>query len=357
MLTIFAPSEVWAIWPRRSDFEGLLTVIRSSLKRILLAHTLFTILFALLLVCANFYNFEAIVYSISCLFIIINLLFWLIFAKGLNSINSITRELANRAPNHLEPVTIRHAHKEIKPLIKELNKLLARLKDGFEREKRFAADAAHELRTPLAALKVHAQVALNSNDIDEKNTALEKLITGVNRGTHIVQQLLTMSKLFPDVIKRDDMEDTDLVKITREILAMHAPTAIDKKIQLEFDEGNHDFHLKGNSTALSILVNNLIDNSIRYCKENNFIYVRLYQQKNNIVLEVRDTGPGIPKALRPRVFERFFRVLGNKSPGSGLGLSIVKQICELHRGRVTLKSPKKGTGLIVSVFFPHASTH
>lgn len=326
--------------------------MKSSLRRILVTHLIFTIIFSLLLIAANYFDFEPLVYSISSLFILLNIFFWFIIAKELKSINLITKELANRAPNHLEPVSIKHYPTEIKPVVNELNKLLARLKEGFEREKRFAADAAHELRTPLAALKVQAQVALNSNDMAEKNTALEKLITSVNRGTHIVQQLLTMSKLFPDTITQNELEEIDLAKITREILAMHAPTAVSKKIQLEFDAGPTPILFKGNPTAISILVNNLIDNSIRYCQQNDLIVVSIYQKKNSATLEVKDTGPGIPKAFRSRVFERFFRVLGNKSPGSGLGLAIVKQICELHHGRVTLKAPKKGTGLIVSVLFP-----
>lgn len=280
------------------------------------------------------------------------LLIWIIIGRGLDSLDKVAKEVANRAPSHLEPVDLQEIPEEIKPVIDELNKLFFRLKEGFEREKRFAADAAHELRTPLAALKTQAQVALNSNDIEEKNQALQKLIASVNRSTHIVQQLLTMSRLVPEATPIDGTDEVNLSRLTREILAMLAPSAVEKQIDLEFESTSENLSVYGNPTALGILIRNLVDNSIRYCNEHGHIKVRLSQKQNEILLEVRDDGPGIPAELRSRVFERFFRVLGNKSPGSGLGLAIVQQICALHNGRVILDAPKKGTGLIVKVFLP-----
>jgi two-component system sensor histidine kinase QseC len=280
------------------------------------------------------------------------LLIWIIIGRGLDSLEKVAEEVANRAPSHLEPVDLHEVPEEIKPVIDELNKLFFRLKEGFEREKRFAADAAHELRTPLAALKAQAQVALNSNDIEEKNVALQKLIASVNRSTHIVQQLLTMSKLVPEATNLDEEDEVNLEKLTRDILAMLAPFAVEKQIELEFEHEANIPPILGNATALGILIRNLVDNAIRYTHENGRIMVQLLKQRNEVVLEVCDTGPGIPPELQARVFERFFRVLGNKSPGSGLGLAIVQQICELHGGRVVLASPKIGTGLIVRVYLP-----
>jgi two-component system sensor histidine kinase QseC len=280
------------------------------------------------------------------------LLIWIIIGRGLDSLDKVAEEVANRAPTHLEPVDLHEVPEEIKPVIDELNKLFYRLKEGFEREKRFAADAAHELRTPLAALKAQAQVALNSNDIEEKNQALQKLIASVNRSTHIVQQLLTMSRLVPEATSLNDEDEVNLGKLTREILAMLAPSAVEKQIELEFESDDKIPKISGNPTALGILVRNLVDNAIRYCSENGRVIVRLLKQNNELVLEVADNGPGIPPELQARVFERFFRVLGNKSPGSGLGLAIVQQICDLHGGRVVLDSPKIGTGLVVRVYLP-----
>jgi two-component system, OmpR family, sensor histidine kinase QseC len=280
------------------------------------------------------------------------LLIWIIIGRGLDSLEKVAEEVANRAPSHLEPVDLHEVPEEIKPVIDELNKLFFRLKEGFEREKRFAADAAHELRTPLAALKAQAQVALNTNDINEKNFALQKLIASVNRSTHIVQQLLTMSKLVPEATHIQDKDPVHLEKLTREILAMLAPFAVEKQIDLEFEHEDNIPQVLGNATALGILIRNLVDNAIRYSNENGKISVHLFKQQNEVILEVCDNGPGIPSELQARVFERFFRVLGNKSPGSGLGLAIVQQICELHGGRVVLASPKVSSGLIVRVYLP-----
>lgn len=280
------------------------------------------------------------------------LLIWIIIGRGLDSLDRVAEEVANRAPSHLEPVDLEEVPEEIKPVIDELNKLFFRLKEGFEREKRFAADAAHELRTPLAALKTQAQVALHTNNIEEKNQALQKLIASVNRSTHIVQQLLTMSRLVPEAAHMDEKDEVNLSRLTREILAMLAPSAVEKQIDLEFQSEAENLTIHGNLTALGILIRNLVDNSIRYCSENGHINVHLKKKRNEVILEVSDDGPGIPEELRKRVFERFFRVLGNKSPGSGLGLAIVQQICELHNGRVVLDSPKKGTGLIIRVYLP-----
>ncbi|MCX7117604.1 MAG: ATP-binding protein [Legionellales bacterium] len=279
------------------------------------------------------------------------LLIWIIIGRGLDSLERVAEEVANRAPSHLEPVNIKSVPDEVKPLLDELNKLFFRLKEGFLREKRFAADAAHELRTPLAALKAQAQVALNTPDLEEKNKALQKVIASVNRSTHIVQQLLTMSRLVPEASGNQDQDDVNLCKITRELLVMMAPLAVEKHIELEFDAEEKIPTFSGNSTAVSILIRNLVDNAIRYCDKQGHVMVKVYQEHHHAVLEVRDDGPGIPAALQPRVFERFFRVLGNKSPGSGLGLAIVQQIASLHHAKVILESPNDGTGLKVKVIF------
>ena len=280
------------------------------------------------------------------------LLIWIIIGRGLGSLDKVAKEVADRAPTNLEPVNLEEVPEEIKPVIDELNKLFNRLHEGFEREKRFAADAAHELRTPLAALKAQAQVALNTTDLKEKDIALKKVIASVNRSAHVVQQLLTMSRLVPETSRINDIVKVSLPKITREILALLAPSALEKQIELEFehDENLPDFF--GNSTAIGILIRNLVDNAIRYCKERGEVIVSIYQSKSYIALEVRDNGPGIPPEFRARVFERFFRVLGNKTTGSGLGLAIVRQVTELHGGKIELDTPSEGAGLIVRVLFP-----
>lgn len=292
------------------------------------------------------------VYIMLLTFPLSGLLIWMIIGRGLDSLERVAEEVSNRAPSYLEPVNITNVPKEIKPVIDELNQLFQRLHEGFEREKRFAADAAHELRTPLAAIKAQAQIALNSSSIEEKNEALNKLISSVDRSTHVVQQLLTMSKIMPDSHSIHENQRVSLSQIAREIVATLVPSAIEKNIEIDFkDDLNSDVKILGNSTAIGILIRNLVDNAIRYGQENGEVTIHLYQEEKSIVCEVRDNGPGIPEALHSRVFERFFRVLGNKETGSGLGLGIVKQICDLHDATITLKSPEKGTGLVVSVYF------
>jgi len=280
------------------------------------------------------------------------LLIWIIIGRGLKSLDRVAEEVANRAPTHLTPVKIDMVPEEIKPLVDELNKLFYRLQEAFEREKRFAGDAAHELRTPLASLKAQAQIALNTANIKEKNTAVEKLIESVKRSTHIIEQLLTMSKLVPDAASLNDTSKISLPKIAREIIAMLAPAAIEKEIEISFESEKNCPKLSGNATAIGILIRNLVDNAIRYCPVGGLVHVLVVSTPDTLVLEVKDNGPGIPNALKERVFERFFRVVGNKSPGSGLGLGIVQQICELHNANLTLKNPEEGSGLIVSICFP-----
>lgn len=284
------------------------------------------------------------------------LLIWIIIGRGLDSLDKVAEEVANRAPSHLEPVDLKEIPEEIKPVIDELNKLFFRLKQGFEREKRFAADAAHELRTPLAALKAQAQVALKTRTVDEKDEALQKLIASVNRSTHIVQQLLTMNRMLPEAAGSYELEEVNLTKLAREIIAMLAPSALEKQIDLSFEAESKLPLIQANLTALSILIRNLVDNAIRYSKEHGTVTVSISKEDECIVIEVCDAGPGIPVELRERVFERFYRVLGNKSTGSGLGLAIVRQITELHHGRIELDAPQVGSGLIVRIYLPIEKT-
>lgn len=280
------------------------------------------------------------------------LLIWIIIGKGLDSLDAVAQEVANRAPSQLDPLDLTGVPEEIRPVIDELNKLFNRLQQAFEREKRFAADAAHELKTPLAALKAHAQVAVRTHNSHEREIALQNLIAGVDRSTHIVQQLLTMSRLVPEATTINDSNEVNLAKIACEVIAILAPSAIEKQIDIAFDCEKSSVFIRGNSTALGILIRNLVDNAIRYTPENGTVTVKILENKNTVILSVIDNGQGIPNELRERVFERFFRVLGNKSPGSGLGLAIVSQIAALHHASVQLNTPANGKGLQFDILFP-----
>jgi two-component system sensor histidine kinase QseC len=280
------------------------------------------------------------------------LVIWIIIGRGLSSLRRFANEVAQRAADHLEPVNLEEVPSEITPLVDELNKLFLRLKQAFDREQRFAGDAAHELRTPLAALKTQAQVALKATNPYEKQTHLFQVIAGVDRCTHVIQQLLTLSRMNPETVTLDDLTNVDLPKIATEVIMQLAPQAVDKQIEIELVAEDPDCIITGNTAGIYAMIHNLVDNAIRYTPNNGFIKVIIQNLPKQIVLRVIDTGTGIPAELRSRVFERFFRVLGTNTQGSGLGLAIVLQIAKLHKGDVILGTPENGIGLEVEVTFP-----
>ncbi len=293
-------------------------------------------------------------YLITILFAypLLGLLIWGIIGRGLGSLKRVAHEVSHREPNYLEPVDTQFVPTEIKPLVDELNQLFLRLHQALEREKRFASDAAHELRTPLAALRAQAQVALKAADDSARMTSLKNVLKGVDRCTHIVDQLLTLSRLVPEATSLTDVTRLNLPNLITEILANLAPIAIKKNIDIELIAPKKRIFIIGNATAIGILTRNLVDNAIRYTPQDGEIKVFVSREDGYAVVRVQDNGPGIPAELRGRVFERFFRVLGNKSPGSGLGLAIVQQIASLHQADIRLDEPENGEGLVIEVKFP-----
>ena len=292
------------------------------------------------------------IYIVLCTYPLLGLLIWIIIGRGLSSIKRVTEEVSHRAPNYLEPVDLKTVPVEIKSLVDELNHLLLRLQQGLEREKRFSADAAHELRTPLAALKTQAQVAFQAMDHKELQNAVKKVIRGVDRSAHVVEQLLTLSRLMPDANIIEDQSQLNLRYIVTEELALLAPLAIKKDIELALVAKDRNYPILANSTAISILVKNVVDNAIRYSPSNSEVQVQLTQDRKAVTMKVIDSGPGIPAALRARVFERFYRILGTKAHGSGLGLAIVQQIANLHHAQVKLGSSTELGGLEITITFP-----
>jgi two-component system sensor histidine kinase QseC len=279
------------------------------------------------------------------------ILVWMIIGVALRSISRVTSEISNRASNYLEPVEATNIPVEIKPLVVELNQLFIRLKLAFERNKRFAADAAHELRTPLAALKTQTQVALKADNETDRHSALLKVLLGVDRSSHMVAQLLTLSRLGQEEAL-SDVRPIDLHKLASEILAYLVPVALEKRIDIELAQPPHYATVLGNDITLGILIRNIVDNAIRYTPIDGEIKVLILNEKHKIIFRVTDSGPGIPNELRERVFERFFRVLGTTAPGSGLGLAIVSQITDLHHAQIVLGTPARGVGLQFDVIFP-----
>jgi two-component system sensor histidine kinase QseC len=281
----------------------------------------------------------------------LGLLIWLIVGRGLESIRKVASEVKHRAPTYLEPVALHEVPTEIKPLVDELNHLFLRLHNAFDREKRFAADAAHELRTPLAALKTQAQVALKATNEEERKAALEKVIVGVDRSAHVVHQLLILSRMVPEALDTE-LIPVNLSKQATDVIADLVPEALRKDTDIELIASDIPVMIKGSPVAISILLRNLVHNAIQYTPPNSFVKVIVQEQLQGGVLKVIDNGPGIPEELRERVFERFFRILGTRATGSGLGLGIVQQIAELHNAQLSLGTPENDKGLEVTVIFP-----
>ena len=279
------------------------------------------------------------------------LLIWIIVGRALNTLIKVTEEVKMRSPGNLHPVDIDSAPTEIAPLLKELNNLFVCLKDALEREKRFAADAAHELKTPLAALKTQTQAALKADNSKELKQALKKIITGVERSSHVINQLLILSRMVPQS-HTISMEHVDLNQLVTTICALLAPDAINKNIDFSLDCQIKPAMINASKTSIDILLRNLIDNSIRYTPEHGKIVVTTAKHEHSIILSVCDNGPGIPYELHNRVFERFYRIVGNNATGSGLGLGIVKQIATIHDAQIQLAEGIEGKGLGIYIRFP-----
>jgi two-component system sensor histidine kinase QseC len=276
------------------------------------------------------------------------LLIWLAVGAGLRPLQRLKQEVKQRAADRLEPVGMAGVPDEVIPLAQALNELFARLQHAFDGERRFTADAAHELRTPLAALKTQAQVALRASDESERRTALENVLRGVDRAAHLLEQLLTLARVDPEAAATGHVV-VDLHNLAAGALAELAPLAHAGHIDLALEEGQ-PCHVQGNPAQLTVLLRNLLDNAVRYTPAGGSVSLALHDE-GNVILEIRDTGPGIPEEERSRALERFYRVPGSGVEGSGLGLSIVRRIAELHHASLELGDNESGPGLRVRVIF------
>ena len=269
--------------------------------------------------------------------------------RALVPLKATAAEIGRRSPQQLSRIDARDTPVEVQPLVEALNDLLGRLQAAFEGERRFTANASHELRTPLAGLKAQAQVALRASDDGQRRQALTQIVQGVDRATHLVEQLLMLARLDPDSASAR-YEVTALVPIARDVIAEQAPAAVAKGVELSLSEQGHDAIL-ADRTALSVLLRNLIDNAIRYTDAGGQVQVSVTNADDRVVLAVRDTGPGVPADQRPLVLERFYRVPGTGASGCGLGLSIAKRIVELHGATLELADAVPAPGLEVRVRF------
>jgi two-component system sensor histidine kinase QseC len=288
---------------------------------------------------------------------VLALLLWWAVRRGLLPLRRLSRAVGEREPQALQPIAADAAGhtlpSEIAPLVAALNDLFARIAALLESERRFTADAAHELRTPIAAIRAQAQVAQVAqgagSDDAARTPALAATLAGCDRATRLVEQLLTLARL--ESTDSGPRETVDLAAVAGEVLAELAPAAMARGQSLEL-EAEGSWPARGSATLLGVLLRNLADNALRYGGDSVRVVVTLTREAGGVVLRVEDSGPGLSDEQRSHLSERFFRVLGTAAPGSGLGWSIVRRIAAVHEAQVvTARSDALG-GLAVRVSFP-----
>lgn len=276
---------------------------------------------------------------------------WLVVHRGLAPLRQVSHLIAERDYGHLNPVLVEGIPEESYRLVDEINALLSRLRASIDRSSRFTADVAHELRTPIAGMLMQLQ----SDDVrlgeKERGRIIKRVRRGLEHLGHVVNQLLVLASLEPDRV-RNSFEQVDLAAIAGDTMSELYPSAMDKNIEIEL-KANDVVYMVGNKELLGILITNLVGNAIRFTPEGGQVVVDITNANDGIYLSVEDTGPGIPEDKKAWVFERLNRI--SNGGGSGLGLSIVKEICNLHRGSISLCDRKHGSGLIVNLFLPMLS--
>jgi len=286
----------------------------------------------------------------------LGVLIWYAVGRGLRPLETMSHAVARRHPDAMAPLAEGGLPEELRPLANSLNALLARLSDALNAQRRFTADAAHELRTPLAALKLQVELVERAPDDAARAAALAELEDGVDRASHLVEQLLAMARLEPEALAKN-FGDCDLVGLAKEVIVARAALAADKSVDLGLARESN-VQARGDTASLSMLLANLLDNALRYTPEGGRIDVAVDDDAGHAVISVADTGPGIPAQDRERVFDRFHRGAntddGRGPTGSGLGLSIVKRIADAHGATVALDAGSDGHGLVVRVRFPAA---
>jgi two-component system sensor histidine kinase QseC len=261
--------------------------------------------------------------------------------------------LAERPASALQPIALDGAPSEMVPMIDALNGLFERIGGLLESERRFTADAAHELRTPLAAIRAHAQVALGESDDALRRHALQRTLEGCDRAARLMEQLLTLSRL--EAVVPEAAHAVDLGAVVKRVVADLAPKALGKQQSLEFEAASACV-VAGDEALLAMLARNLVDNGVRYSPNSARVHVRVAHQGDRVLLSVEDSGPGLHEADLQRLGERFFRVPGSIESGSGLGWSIARRIAAVHRADLRARRSEVLGGLAVDVSFaPGAS--
>jgi signal transduction histidine kinase len=283
--------------------------------------------------------------------IMIGAVAWIV-RRGLEPLRFVAAEVQRRGARTLAPLGTDDLPREIEPLVSELNRLLERLQQAFATQSAFISDAAHELRSPLTALRLQLQLLDRAPDETERLEARARLGAAVERAIHLVEQLLALARSEPQEAAMD-FERVDLAAAAADGITDSHDLALARNIDLGL-EAAPGLYIQGNREALRTLVRNLVDNAVRYTPPGGTVQVRCRSAAQQALLEVSDTGPGIPAGEKERVFDRFYRRAAAQGDGTGLGLAIVKAIAERHSARIDL-GDAPGGGLHVAVSFPLVS--
>lgn len=289
------------------------------------------------------------------LIVLVGLLVWYGVERGLRPLALLQTEISNRSHRDLSPLPEQNTPGEVRSLIRAMNGLLARLAAALSSHQRFIADAAHQLRTPLAGLKSQTELALRQKEFDEVRHTLQQLNTATGQTTHLVNQLLSLARAEPGVDRAQALQPVNLCDIARDTTTEWVPRALARNIDLGFDDAPGAVTIEGDALLLREMLGNLLDNAIRYTQRGGQVTVRVTAGPDQALLSVEDNGPGIPPAERERVFERFHRILGTGAEGCGLGLAIVREIAQSHNADTRLGAGANGDGTLVTIAFPTAA--
>jgi two-component system sensor histidine kinase TctE len=275
--------------------------------------------------------------------------------RGLKPLHTLADEIAQRSPRDLSPIAETHVFLEVRTLTDTINDLLARLSAAIAAQQRFVANAAHQLRTPLAGLKLQAERALREQDLPAMKPALQQMQNSADRASHTITQLLVLAKSGP-IDGMNELKPVNLDALVKDTCMDWAPKALQREIELSFEGPKQPVYVRGDEVLLRELLGNLLDNAIVYGKEHGNIIVKLKHFPTPSLI-VEDDGPGIPDLERDKIFERFYRIPGSLGNGCGLGLAIVKEIADLHKARLELSRISAAGGTRVTVSFGNLATN
>ncbi len=279
--------------------------------------------------------------------------------RGLISLEQLKNRIEHRMPNDTKEIEARDVPQELQPLVNAMNDLLIKVKGAVDERQQFIANAAHQLKTPLAGLKIQAEAALREDNIVSIQHALQQIRSGSDNLGRLANQLLSLARAEPHAQTAEEFTDVDLVKLVFEVTAEWVPKALAKAMDLGVHCNLKQLVLRGNYVLLQELLNNLLDNAIRYNPTGTKVTVDLRLEKNSVLLSVKDTGAGIASQEQGKVFERFYRVLGTGESGCGLGLAIVREIAHQHQAHVELgyTQVRQSLGTTIRVIFPEIKSY